>query len=112
MFTGLHYTEMAGDACLFGSGQNMVSRIFFACGNTELSEVVYESYYDVSTGRPFLVCRGWVRVLGPGLGLWPRGLVSKMTAATDHLRSPYAALLTCLHVRCECAAPSAKFTSR
>jgi len=53
---GLHYTEMAGDECLFGSGQNMVSRIFFACGNTELSEVVYESYYD---------CQVHVKVTSP-----------------------------------------------
>jgi len=40
------YTEMDGDACLFGSGQNMQSRIYFKCGDTESSEVIFESYYD------------------------------------------------------------------
>ena len=42
------YSTMKGDDCLFGTGEAMTSKIYFACGDTEAAEVIHESYYDVS----------------------------------------------------------------
>ena len=47
--TRLPYFEFKGDACLFGSGQpivTMTSRVYLACGEKREAEVVYESYFN------------------------------------------------------------------
>ena len=82
------YTQMDGDACLFGSGQNMQSRVYFACGEKATSEVILESYYE---------CKVHVKVTDPRLCTRPTPPTRPPTTPSGPqvTRTPCNALAVC-----------------